>query len=93
MLIIICDSTFIIPAPSSTENSNEEPGLILMGAGPGGGGSGDGAVKTVNFTSNAEQSSQGPVSRGIIGSAKKRVKRKLDSQLMLFMSLFLFCFR
>ena len=54
---------------SNSEKSNEgpgsDPGVI---------------VRSVNFTSVAEQSSLGPVSGGITGSARKGVKRKLDNK-------------
>lgn len=54
---------------SDTEKSNEGPR-----SDPGG------IVRSVNFISVAEQSSQGPVPGGITGSAKKGVKRKLDNK-------------
>ena len=60
---------------SNAEKSDEGPrsdSVILGGGG--------GVVRSVDFTSMAEQPSQGPVSGGITGSAKKGVKRKLDNK-------------
>ena len=54
---------------SNAEKSNEGPRSDSGGI-----------VRSVNFTSVAEQSSQGPVSGGITGSARKGVKRKLDNK-------------
>ena len=54
---------------SNAEKSNEGPRSDSGGI-----------VRSVDFTSVAEQPSQGPVSRGITGSAKKGVKRKLDNK-------------
>ena len=54
---------------SNAEKSNEGPRSDSGGI-----------VRSVNFTSVAEQSSQGPFSGGITGSARKGVKRKLDNK-------------
>ena len=54
---------------SNAEKSNEGPRSDS-----------EGIVRSVDFTSVAEQPSQGPVSGGITGSAKKGVKRKLDNK-------------
>ena len=53
---------------SNAEKSNERPGLDPRGI-----------VRLMNFTSVAEQSSQGSVSGGITGSARKGIKCKLDN--------------
>ena len=54
---------------SNSEQSNEGPR-----SDPGG------IVRSVDFTSVVEQSSQGPVIGRITGSARKGVKRKLDNK-------------
>ena len=54
---------------SNTEQSNEGPR-----SDPGG------IVRSVDFTSVVEQSSQGPIIGRITGSARKGVKRKLDNK-------------
>lgn len=69
MLSIIRDRTFMMSTLSNAEQSNEGPGSGIGGI-----------VRSVNFTPVAEQSSQGPVSGGITGSARKGVKRKLDNK-------------